>query len=372
MKNIDYKTICTKGRSARLVFLFDRDGAHSCGPKAQKVKKINIAFVLKFSSNPGKANLGSSKAGTYIQKMSYYHLQILSSSQSYQFASSHPTCPYLQIFFVYIFFSQTHLFATHLYHILYTQTLFHSKTYMDAFTRRRILHSSFFTNIFTNSSFLHAEAATHWRFFTHRFFHKNAFTLKPFLHRKSFTHRRFYTVVFTHQNLQYAASFTHRYFHTQAVLYTARFFWSHTLLTAACFLRMLGIRATGQECTYYLRRMRHHCGPWMRGMPFAMIFCAPWGESSCSTRCARMSSSHDTKNYYVEEKYLVTRVRSTKIAFCLHATTNIYETYTDTECINSNCWEVAPYLPPKSTVDISFCHANTTQAYHPVTKTKLC
>ena len=29
-------------------------------------KKMNIAFVLEFSSNPGQANLGSSRAGTYI------------------------------------------------------------------------------------------------------------------------------------------------------------------------------------------------------------------------------------------------------------------------------------------------------------------
>lgn len=29
-------------------------------------EKMNIAFVLEFSSKPGKANLGSSKARTYI------------------------------------------------------------------------------------------------------------------------------------------------------------------------------------------------------------------------------------------------------------------------------------------------------------------
>jgi hypothetical protein len=34
--------------------------------KSTERKKMNIAFVLEFSSNPGKANLGSSKAGTYI------------------------------------------------------------------------------------------------------------------------------------------------------------------------------------------------------------------------------------------------------------------------------------------------------------------
>ena len=147
--------------------------------------------------------------------MSFYRLQILSSSQSYQFASSHPTSSYIQIFFFYIFSSQTHLFATHLYHILYTQTLFPSKTYMDAFTRRRIFTQQLFHTYF------------HKQFvFTRR----GCNTLTDVLHaqifsQKIFTHRRFYTVVFTHQNLQCAASFAHRYFfHTQAVLHTARFF----------------------------------------------------------------------------------------------------------------------------------------------------
>jgi hypothetical protein len=123
-------------------------------------KKMNIAFVLEFSSNPGKANRGSSKAGTYTKKMSHYRLQILSSSQYYQFASSHRTSPYIQISFfissLHRHISLPHTFITYCTHkhfstVRPTWTLSHEDTF---------LHSRFFTNTFTNSLFLHAEAAT--------------------------------------------------------------------------------------------------------------------------------------------------------------------------------------------------------------------
>lgn len=242
--------------------------------------------------------------------MSYNHIQILSSSQSYQFASSHPTFPFLHrhisLPLTFIIYCIQKRFST----VRPIWTLLHAEAF---------LHSSFFTNTFTNSSFLHAEAATNWlTFYTHRFFHKKSLDTQTLLH-SGFLHTRIFNA---QQVLHTDTSSTHRRFFTQL-----DFFKSH-----AFELRLLSTHARhkGNRTRMHISSSAHSAT--LRTLNARNAVChdllcsKKWIKLFYTMRAHVLQPRH--KNYYMEEKHLVTKMASPKIAPCLHATTkdiwNIY------------------------------------------------
>ena len=306
MKNIDYKTICTKGRCASLVFF-----AWLWWYSQLWTKRTESQKKYRFCTRIFKQSMGSkpSKAGTYIKKCL---IIIFRSSRLPSLISSHLLIPH------FLFFTDTSLCHSPLSYIVY-KTLFHSKTYMDAFTRRGIFTQQLFHKyfhkqfVFTRRSCNKLTDVLHAPIFSQKIsWHTNAFT-QWFLHTRIFN---------AQQVLHTDTSSTHRRFFTQL-----DFFKSH-----AFELRLLSTHARhkGNRTRMHISSSAHSAT--LRTLNARNAVChdllcsKKWIKLFYTMRAHVLQPRH--KNYYMEEKHLVTKMASRKIALCLHATTkhiwNIY------------------------------------------------